>query len=484
MKGKIKYILCFLAIASIFTACKDDDSEPSELSASVRISAFSLTADTTILDNLNTVFFTIDLENGLIYNADSLPKGTDVSALAVTISAENASAINLTSCDTTFNYQDATSTKINFTSPVQVEVVSQSGLYKKNYEIKVNVHQIEADLLSWGGMMYSKLPGSGTLDNQRTVKYNNTIYMIMLRDGEYYSATTDRPSEGWTLQSLSLEFTPDIQSLQGDDSQLYILDTDGNLYTSTDGNTWENTGSQYSTLLGCFNGSVLALTKKDDTYYHDIYPPQENFVAQPVAEEFPVSGQSDMLTYNSSWMTAPQGMIVGGRKADGNLTGAMWGYDGTTWARLNNTLPEREGALFVQYVTFLVDDNWVTTEKVAWFVIGGHNEQSAMRDVWVSTNYGITWGKAADTMQLPGYITSRGYASAIVCDEPINATYSDWVALDTTIPTGYRLQPMRSAADENLVPYIYIFGGFGKDNYAFDQIWRGLINRLRFEPIP
>ncbi|MBR6750286.1 MAG: hypothetical protein IKM10_07355, partial [Bacteroidaceae bacterium] len=88
MTKLFKYILLFAAICCILPACKKDEDEEKVSTGSVRISAFSLKADTTLLDNLENVFFTIDLENGLIYNADSLPVGTDVSELEVKITTE------------------------------------------------------------------------------------------------------------------------------------------------------------------------------------------------------------------------------------------------------------------------------------------------------------------------------------------------------------------------------------------------------------
>ncbi len=485
MKGKIKYILFFLAIASFFSACKKEETEPTFSSDSVRVSAFAFTADTAVLENLNTVFFTIDLENGLIFNADSLPKGTNVTALAVTVTTDMASSVIITQGDgKVINYLESTTAKIDFSSPAVMEVVSQSGNYSKKYRIEVNVHTVKADLLSWGGMQYSSLPGVGTLSDQKTVKYKNMIYTYMLRSGQYRLAVAALPGDDWSETELNLPFVPDLRSLQSSPEALYLLDTDGNLYSSEDGISWSAAGEQYAALLGWHNGGLLTLSLVDGIYYHDQYPRPVGFVPQRIADDFPVSGLSDMLIYNSSWMTAPQAMIVGGRTSQGDLTGAMWGYDGTTWAKLNNALPEREGALFFQYVTFLVDKNWVTTENVAWFVIGGLNDQTSLRDVWVSTNYGIIWEKAVDSMQLPGYIVSRGYASVVICEEPINATVN-WTALDApSVPDGYRLLPLRGIESENLVPYIYMFGGLSKDNFAYDQIWRGIINRLRFEPIP
>ena len=485
MTKLFKYTLIFLASVCLLSACNDDKKEKIAPSDSVRITTFSLVADSSVLENLDKVFFTIDLEKGLIYNADSLPKGTNVSQLAFNITTDSASVVNITTLDSTYNYLEYSKKKINLSHPVYAEVVSRSGLYRKEYQIKVNVHNLEADRLTWGGMQYSFLPGQGNLTAQHTVQYNELIYCYMERDGAYYLAIAVRPGDEWDITPLQLSFTPQLQSLRTSSDMLYMLDNNGMLHTSVDGITWNETDQNFAAIIGCLNGELLTLLYKDGAYYHDIYPRPEGYTPQPIAQGFPVSGHSNMLTYNSSWLTSPQGMIIGGRTADGTLTGAMWGYDGNKWAMLNNSIPPREGATFFPYVTFFVDDYWITSEMITWFVIGGINDQAALRDVWVSNNYGITWRNGGLDLQVPGYILPRGFASVVICEEPINTEIASWASLDMLpIPQNYRRVPMHSTTDDTLVPYIYMFGGVAKDGYNYNQIWRGIINRLRFEPIP
>lgn len=483
----IKHLALLLVTIGTFVACEKDDNGKNVVSDSVRISAFSLKSDSTILENLENVFFTIDLENGLIYNADSLPKGTDVSALKFNITTENASAINITTIDTdtAYNYLKHENKTNNLFAPANIEVVSKSGRFKKNYQLKVNVHKLDPDQMYWGGVQYSSLPGEGSLKAQQTVKYQELIYCFMTRDDKHLLATTTHPSHDWQITQLDLSFAPNWQSLRAGNEIISVLDNNNTLYTSIDGINWENTNKKYVSIVGCIGTEILTITQDGENYYHDKYPQPEGFTPQLISAKFPIEGFSDMVTYNSPWLTHPQCMIVGGRTADGNLTGALWGYDGNTWALLNNQISAREGASFFTYVTFFTDDYWVTSELPTWFVLGGLNEQSALRDIWVSNNYGITWQKAESTLMIPGYISSRGYASVVVCDEPANTTYATWQSVDMLpIPEGYRQIPAYSSTEERLVPYIYMFGGSYTIGKTYDQIWRGTINRLRFEPIP
>ena len=80
---------------SVFVSCnkndKDDDDAftYSTSKQTTLVTGFALQANNEVLANLDSVHFTIDYDNGLIYNADSLPVGTDISALKVTVNFLN-----------------------------------------------------------------------------------------------------------------------------------------------------------------------------------------------------------------------------------------------------------------------------------------------------------------------------------------------------------------------------------------------------------
>lgn len=478
-----KYFLLLSVLLGITSSCNSNKKDEESLTSdSVRISAFSLKADSTLIDNLDKVFFTIDLEKGLIYNADSLPMGTNVSALVVNITTESASEVSITSAGETFNYLNEKDKKIDFNDPVIAKVVSFSGLKEMEYEIKVNVHNTQPDYFAWGDMQFSKLPGENKPTESRTVKFNETIYCFSTLNDTHSVATAAHPGDSWDIIELNLSFTPQWSTLKAATDNIYILDTDGNMYSSSNGIDWNTTGAKYANILGCLNNQVLTLTLDGEQYYHDIYPRPEGFTPYPAAKEFPVTGFSDMLTYDSAWLTSPQGMILGGRTASGQLTGAMWGYDGNSWAMLNDQITPREGAMFFSYVTFFIDDNWITTEMPAWYVIGGINDTETLGDSWVSNNYGITWTRANHEMIFPDYIAARGYASIIINEEPVGTSLSGWTTLPSTHE--YRSLPLYSSADAQLVPYVYMFGGKTRIGSGFNEVWRGVINRLTFEPIP
>ena len=102
--SKYLLVLSLMTVMVLFsTSCNsksDEEEEGQNVSyTSTVISSFALVEDDEVLRDLETVYFTIDLNNALIYNAQPLPKGTDVSSLAVTIGTGVLSAISISYVD-------------------------------------------------------------------------------------------------------------------------------------------------------------------------------------------------------------------------------------------------------------------------------------------------------------------------------------------------------------------------------------------------
>ena len=68
-----------------FSSCnKDSDSEVFQSPANLAVTAFNLKADTKN-PGLDSAYFSIDLEHGVIFNADSLRKGTKIDKVVADI---------------------------------------------------------------------------------------------------------------------------------------------------------------------------------------------------------------------------------------------------------------------------------------------------------------------------------------------------------------------------------------------------------------
>ena len=96
-------LLTTIATLGIISCNSDVYEGPIETYSNVAVTSFSLYENDNVLKNLDSVFFTIDMSNATIYNADSLPYGTKINKLPVSIvTAATCSATTETvsGCDT------------------------------------------------------------------------------------------------------------------------------------------------------------------------------------------------------------------------------------------------------------------------------------------------------------------------------------------------------------------------------------------------
>ena len=411
LKRIVIYILT-AAFASSFVACNKDSDEPVSSSSNVMVSSFSLAENDEILKNLDSVFFTIDLVDAKIYNADSLPYGTDVSRLIVNIGTMGSSKAELRvprkgQSDSIINYIKNPTDSIDFSNgAVTLHLVALDGTTQRDYSISVNVHKVKPDSLFWNKLSKNKLPT--LLSNpsaQKTVVYKNKAVCISGTHPQYTLATIDNPSNFyWDMTDISFSFIPDLNSLNATDNALYILDTDGNLYSSADGANWSACNEQWHHIYGGYEDKLVGVKEIDGKYYHITYPATTTSL---VDDECPVSGTSPFVFLYSEWESTPQAFVIGGRRSDGKIVGDMWGFDGSTWAKISQKgVYAREEMTFFAYYTFKTDtDNWTTTKYPTLVAFGGFDQEGYPgKNVYISIDMGINWKLADDLMQLPDYI--------------------------------------------------------------------------------
>ena len=135
----LNIISCLFITACIITSCLEKEIVEYELSPNSSITAFSIgdikTQYTKFIDGkdstlTDTVFgkdypFTINQQIGVIYNADSLPVGTDVSRVKVDIIADTQGIFIVASTDSLWVEEDS----LNFEKPIQFKVLSETGVF-------------------------------------------------------------------------------------------------------------------------------------------------------------------------------------------------------------------------------------------------------------------------------------------------------------------------------------------------------------------
>lgn len=464
--------------AAIFAGCNSDtDYEYAPVNYDgVAVTAFSLNKNSTVLNNLDSVYFTIDLNAARIFNADSLPYGTDVKALAVTMSTDQVSEAEFTVTrpekeDTVINYLTSPNQKIDFSNgPVSLRLKSANGQHERVYEVKVNVHQVVTDSLYWSPFAAKGLPTSlQSPEYQKTVAFKGNALCLTTYRQDYSIASTSDPYAGdWQTISGSFPKSVDAATFSATDDALYILASDGDLLTSADeGATWTSTGETWKGVSASY-GSMLVGVKETDGSLTAVSHPSG--VSQTLPAGFPVAGTSAAVPFTSKWAISPQVMIAGGTDRNGSLTGATWAFDGTSWASIGSGLPAAEGyAMALASVCETDTVTWRVQTSQVLLAIGGRTATEVSRDVYISRDFGLNWQKAADLLQLPPYIPDLYSADLLVFDS-------------TFTPSGVLPKAVKPI-EQWEVAVLYLFGGRGDRGTLLPYYWRGAVNHLTFKPL-
>lgn len=477
-------ICCILAIASavaggIATSCNSsyEADEYTYVYSSTAITGFTLAANEYILNNLDSVFFSIDLKNGEIYNEKPLPCGTDISRMVVNIETDECSATDIifktkAGADTTVNYLTDATDSINFASgPVYVHVTSFDGTSARNYKVWINVYDQPVDSIYWTSL--GRIPSTlSSIAAQKTVEAGGKYFMLTKGKSGCSIATTENPfvTSSWQSQAVvSEDFSPLTESFTATtDGKLYAIDADGALWISDDeGIDWSVVdGVTLNNIYGAYGNQIVGCrTDADGKNYTVVYPGDADDQVAP--EDLPVKGTSSMVCMTTQWSTVPQGYIVGGRKADGTLSGDTWGFDGQNWARISRgTLAAAEGRAVVPYIFSETDTmTWRTTEREVLVAIGGKlADNKLVETVHYSNDMGMHWFDADKLKQLPPELTHRYSASAVVAKHEISSRavrpITEWDA-----------------------PYIYLTGGYDSNGVFLPEMWRGVLDYLTLKPL-
>lgn len=491
--------MCLLALTGFASSCNKKTESSAEAtympSSTAAVTSFQVKSKNSS-EKLDSVFFSIDLNRGVIFNADSLPVGTDVTKLVPTITyTSSASSVTLTintdGKEVEADYKTNPNDSIDFTNPVKLTITAEDATTVRSYDIKVNVHTVQPDSLVWDKLAVTPLPSRlGNPKTQKTVKFKNTTYTLLQENNDTFSlaVASDILKGEWNLITPDIKFQPNVRTLDATPDHLCILDISGVLHTSTDGINWSNTGLTWTNIIGPYGNALLGMRNDSGKLVHTSWPAEAGYREQPVSSEFPVSGYSDFVQFSNRWTTLPIGFMTGGRLADGSLTEKTWGFDGDNWEVLSeNMVPKIDGASIVPYYVYRkTSSSLVQTEFSVWMLIGGQLEDGkSNKKIYVSYDNGVNWYAADTQMQLPDYFPGLYDLDAVMVEWPKQASLEgNW-----QMRSSRHVSPMarlKYDVDNYEVswdcPYIYIFGGKKESGSLNDEIWRGVLNRLTFIP--
>lgn len=491
-------LLATLVMGMLATSCNKKDDEPTTdetyiSTASVAVTAFSLTADARVMKNLDSVFFSIDIDHGVIFNADSLPKGTNITKLIPKISyptSVKSATIEMRYGSHrigTVDYIKNSNDTIDFTGEVYLTLGTDNNAVTKTYTLKVNVHKADPDTIYWDKMATLSLPSRmAAPKSQKTVESNEKLTtLIEESDGTFTIAQTSDIFEGnWSRQPFNPGFTPRINTLTvGADNSLYLLDEEGNLHTSADGSAWTQCGSGWQEIIGNYKDILLGTTLKGTTPTMISYPESE-YTSVALPAEFPLYGFSSAMEITSKWSPEPTIIVFGGYpfRADGKSP--SWAFDGSQWVDIaENALPALSGLSVINYYSYLQSaSSSLLKEFEVYLAFGGKDSSGGINNtIYVSYDHGINWQRAQDYMQMPEGVKAGYMVDALPVGYAMESNLSNrW----KVVPSKRRL-PFQ--IDGDLIkwdcPYIFLFGGEDNTGILNPQIRSGVLQRLTFEPL-
>lgn len=494
-------LICLLLLSGTLCSCNEKTESATEStympSSTAAVTGFSLKAMSKVAANLDSVFFSIDLNKGVIFNADSLPVGTNIEKLIPNITyTSSASAVKLIQSggkqEGEIDYKENPSDTVDFSGRVVLSITAEDAETTRTYDIKVNVHQCEPDTLVWDRLAVTPMPSRlGDPAEQKTVQFKGLAYsLISEKDGSYTMSVATDITEGiWDKKTPSFDFDPQVRTMAALPQYLCILDKAGVLHYSADGMMWSNTGIVWTNIIGAYGDALLGMRADGGKLVHTSWPADSGIAEMDVKSDFPVAEYSDFVQFSNRWTTLPIGFMTGGRLADGSLTEKTWGFDGDHWEVLSeNMVPKLSGTALIPYFVYRkTSSSLVQTEFAVWMLIGGELEDGTCnRKIYVSYDNGVNWYAADEKMQLPDYFPGLRDLDGLMVEWKKQASLSDnWKNTSTlSIPSIYRVK--YDVQDYEIYwdcPYIYIFGGVTDTGILNDEVWRGVLNRLTFVPL-
>lgn len=380
--------------------------------------------DTSTVD-CSSYKFNIDQINGLVYNQDSLPYGTDKSKVPCTVYSKNSGYITIKSMTSdTLSYYSS-SDSIDFTQPREFYIYSLSGEGTRKYVVTINVHQEDPDTFIWRHM--GDNAELAEYKAMRAVSLPGRLF-VFGTDGTLTSALTSTDGATWTPLTFDFNHVLAADAYKGvvtKGEYIYLCDN-GTAMRSADGNSWEYMGG--TTLKQMVAASTLRLyaydndgqmvqsdddgqtwtaSQLDDSA--DMLPTQDlTYACQPLQTNddtyrLLIMGNRDQDTYAQDSTAQVWGKI---EEAQPNSQQQPWAYYNVAQENLYKA-PRLHNLQMVAY-----DGDFIAIggKKI------GDDSSTAFERVYNSADGGITW-KRDSTITLPQDMQANPDSYSIVVDK-------------------------------------------------------------------
>lgn len=227
-------------------------------------------ADSTYITKVNGADYPlyIDQLNNRIYNADSLPVGTDISKVVfANFSTSGTTSIRLLSeeeKDTLFAPADST----DFTRPRTITVYSEGGFFKREYTVDIRLHKEVADSLVWQKISINNVQAIQPFVQSRALSVGNQLYVFgQLENGssQLIQTSTVAPSFNEAINLASAIGKPlDVRSVQYFKNRFYALADEQLVHTDAPANAWNaaETDMTFEALAAVSTDSLYAISNR------------------------------------------------------------------------------------------------------------------------------------------------------------------------------------------------------------------------------
>ena len=453
------WLLLLLILSFLTMSCSNDDSTITYNDycyiKSVTLGTIKRTTEkrnrgdrTNVISTTTTSFsgsafaMTIDQRNNIIENRDSLPYGSQLSAVLVTINFDGSMVAYREKGSnaewTAYNSTDS----LNLTKPLELYTVAGDAESSRIYTFKVNVHKQEGDSLYWDLCESEVAPLTGMSDMRAFVLNDKLMVLGQKTSGTFLAErSTTEPQGTWEeTATTGLPLTTDVQTLCRQDGTLYLSTADGEIFSSTNAKDWQQTGTPYST--------GLTLIGKTAKFFYAIS--EDKLLRSADAE----SWEEDRLDTEAIMLPVSEIRTLITQQANGNsrivMVGQREGNDNAVvWNKMWNETEKEEDAEWVYFP--ISPDNRIPCPRLQYLNLlsydgkciafgGASTDEShkALDAMYISQDYGITW-RPDQELYMPVQL------------EGIEG-------------------PITSTVDKN--NYIWIITNA--------QVWRGRLNRLGF----
>lgn len=415
------------------------DKEYTTVETSDNATVLSLTFDENdSIPHLDEAEFIIDNDNNLIYNKDSLPYQTRIDSVFPSFTfVSTAGAALIVDGDTVYLTGNDT---VDFTvQPVKLINYASDGIHFKEYDIYVNVHQVEPELFVWTQLCEAVYQHEGS--SQKALQEDGAFYVLVSSGLKNYLYVSEDASQ-WQVHAVEgLPQNMDFRQALVFNGKFYVA-SEGKLYASDDASVWNETSHsdyEFVNLLYVFNDELWAVVRNVQTgaiTFAGSRDAQIWMEGVALPEKFPISDYA-AFTFESRTGKA-KAMVMGGITAEGVVCNTRWcTEDGSLWVDYSVEQPEfgsLSGAAVVYYADRLL-------------MFGGVDANNQLFEGPILESY----------------------------DEGLH-----WAAPDTTLnklPETFAVRTNQSAFVYGTS--IYLFGGRTRTQ-VFSDMWKGKLNKMDF----